>query len=115
MRQASRALATFDDRTVGFMTKSLAIPIAAAMAVDCTAGVARDRDAIVLNPDLQCRFVVTARGATAAPLVITSPGEIEACRCFGRDVDDADSALKTRDAIFRWKASHACCAQEALL
>jgi len=45
---------------------------------------------ILLHGDFQCRLGVAARGAAPAPFVVTSAGEIEACRCLGSDVDDAD-------------------------
>jgi hypothetical protein len=40
----------------------------------------------------------SARGAAPAPFVVTSAGEIEACRCLGNDVDDAHGSIHHRKA-----------------
>ena len=45
-------------------------------------GAAGDRNAILLHGDFQCRLGVAACGATPAPFVVTSAGEIEPRR-FG--------------------------------
>ena len=62
----------------------------AAMPATATTGAAGDRNAILLHGDFQCRLGVAACGAAPAPFVVTSAGEIEACRCFGSDVEGAD-------------------------